>query len=170
MTASGDRVAVLLRALERELDREGSPFSSTAAPPVDPRRLDEAEVRVGRSFPAELREWWLWHDGSVPERGRSSAHVIGVGGYWPHSLERALKGWAWWSQESPLRDYTVSEANFLESWVPFAGTKATWLNAKLELSTPERLVMGIVELPQEGEFGATVNLTFHELIEGGSST
>ena len=167
MTAATDQVAESLRALERELDRQGSPFSSLAAPPVDPRRLDEAEERVGRPFPSELRAWWLWHDGSVPQHGRLSAHLIGAGGFWPYPLEHALGEWEWWSQASPFRDHVVSEATFKESWVPFAGAaQLTQLTAKLELSSSDRLVIGIVEMHPIGDFGATVDLSLAELIEG----
>lgn len=152
----------LLRELERELDRQGSPFSSVAAPPIDPRRLDEAEERVGHALPAELRAWWLWHDGSIPQPGRASAHDIGVGGWEPFPLNRALEVWAWWSAEKNWGDDP-----FPATWLPFAGTQSKLLNAKLELSTPDRLVMGVVALPGElEEFGATADLTFPELIQG----
>lgn len=117
---------------------------------------------MGRSFPAELRAWWLWHDGSVPQRGRLSTHKIGVGAWWPYPLEQALKEWAWWSL-----DENWGDEPFPATWVPFAGTQSKWLNAKLELSTPDRLVMGVVALPGElEEYGATVSLTFPALIQG----
>ena len=151
----------LLIELEREMDRQGSPFSSLAAPPVDARQLDEAEERVGIAFPAELRAWWLWHDGTIPPQGRLSAHEIGAGGWWPYPLEKALGMWRWWCKEN-----VPSDAVFPRSWLPFAGAQSKWLNAKLEMSAADQLTLGVVTLPWDGEFGATAETTFPELIQG----
>jgi hypothetical protein len=167
MGPAGERVLTLLDELERELDRQGSPFSSLAEPPVAPWRIDEAEERVGFPFPDELRAWWMWHDGVRYQRGSPAAHEIGVGGFEPYSLERTMAEWVVWSQESIFREDSTAEFTFLKSWLPFAGSdQYKRLNAKLDLSSPERLVMGVVEMPWEGEFGRTVDVAFPDLIEG----
>ena len=166
MNEAGERVLHLLGELERELDRQGSPFSSIAAPPVEPWQLDEAEARVGFPFPDELRAWWLWHDGATRVPGHLSDHLLGVGGLEAYPLAKALHEWDDWSKESIFREQSVSEWKFLESWVPFAGADGyRRLNAKLELSGPDQLVLGVVEVPWDGiEFGQTVDMTFPELI------
>lgn len=157
---SGAQVASLLRRLEQAIDAQGSPFSTAAAPPVDPARLDQAQERVGAVFPDELRQWWLWHDGAVPVRGRSSVELIGVGGYWPLSLDQALADWEYW-----LGNRIPESVWWPDTWFPLAKVaQAKWLNADLEASTPDRLVLTVAELP-DPPFGQTVTLTFPELIE-----
>jgi hypothetical protein len=155
------QVAEGLRRLEQAITAQGSPFAAAAAPPVDPARLDEAQERVGAVFPDELRQWWLWHDGAVPERGRSSVHVIGVGGYWPLSLDQALADWEYW-----LGNRIPETVWWPDTWFPLARVEhSKWLNADLELSTPDRLVLTVADLYHGGPFGHTVTLTFPEVIE-----
>ncbi len=157
---SGAQVAALLRRLEQAITAQGSPFFTAAAPPIDPARLDQAQEQVGVVFPDELRQWWLWHDGSVPWRGRMAAHLIGVGGYWPLSLDRALAEREYW-----LKSRIPDAVWWPDTWFPLAQVaQVKWLNADLEASTPDRLVLTVAEL--DGlTFGDEVRLTFPELIE-----
>ncbi|HEY3549225.1 MAG TPA: SMI1/KNR4 family protein [Propionicimonas sp.] len=158
---SGPQVGAWLRRLEKTITAQGSPFSTAAAPPIDTGRLDQAQEQVGAVFPDELRQWWLWHDGAVPVRGRSSVELIGVGGYWPLSLDRALAEREYW-----LGNRIPEAAWWPDTWLPLAKVdQVKWLNADLELSTPDHLVLTVADLYPGGPFGHRVTLTFAEVIE-----
>jgi cell wall assembly regulator SMI1 len=100
-------------------------------PPAGPAALAAAETAIGRSFPADLREWYRLHNGNA-----QWPYPLVVPGYWPMSLDTIVAKWTMLcrgSQEMAdgapdVFDVVAREAEpagtmaglFLPSFIPFA--------------------------------------------------
>lgn len=80
MTADDLALPGLLQQLEEEWRAQGAPLASFVAPGATSEELEECEAGVGLPLSAEVRQWWSWHNGTLPG-ARFGALSTGPGGW-----------------------------------------------------------------------------------------
>jgi len=133
-------LTALLAELDAALDATGAPFLELANPGIGEDRVATALLDAGlRPPPAELLEWWRWHNGSREVNGRWGAEMVGPGFWTLLSLEQSLADRARWREMWPAG----SELPWDPSWLPIAaGGQNNRLVILLDESTAEHAHVG----------------------------
>lgn len=143
----------LLRHVEQIWRAQSAPVALHLAPGATREQLDLFESTTGLPLSTELRQWWSWHNGVLPqERYDLAARCIGPGGWELMSLDEARVDRDEWA--TTKSSYGLP---WDTSWLPIARcAQNARVIARTHDNDGDRTPIGIVELPYEGEFGAPV--------------
>lgn len=85
------KLSTALVELEATWLRNGMPHTHCLAPGVEAAEVEAALASAGLTPPAEILEWFGWHDGTIwsPTEG-DVLPALGLGAFQPLSLTQAL--------------------------------------------------------------------------------
>jgi cell wall assembly regulator SMI1 len=128
-----------LNRLKTAWRSQGAPIADNLAPGLSAAEIDAYEAEHGLVLPAELRQWWGWHDGAVTGKASGGPSAVGAGPWTLMSLAEALdeRSFQLDMNDRPF-DPDDWDGEWSPSFLPVVTVGNAWLFADLSASDGDR--------------------------------